>query len=226
MYKRYFSAQRRFIRVTDFLTTTPVEGTQVKLQVLEQIVRDLTENGQEQDVNVRVTRGETARQRSLRRALWSHHMVPISRIAKRAFGIPGLDQKFALPPRRADNEAILAAARGMLQAAEAHVEVFVKQEGLPASSFAAFRKAIDDLASALATRIESQRRKQLSNETLHKLVKRGVATIDVLDAIVTPRLESQPALLATWKLQKRPMDPPVSNGPALVPDIAPVTKAA
>jgi hypothetical protein len=226
MYKRYFSAQRRFIRVKEFLTTNPVEGTQVKLQLLDEIVRDLTEHGQEQDVNVRVTRGETARQRSLRRALWSHHMVPISRIARRAFGIPGLDQKFALPPKRADNEAILAAARGMVQAAEAHVEVFVEQEGLPASSFTAFRQAIDDLASALATRIESLRRKQLSNETLHKLVKRGVATIDVLDAIVAPRLESQPELLATWKLQKRPMDPPVFSGQAQLPDITPVVKAA
>lgn len=226
MYKKYRSAQRRFIRVREFLVQHPVEGTQVKLQVLGDVVRDLAANGEEQDASTRLTRGETARQRSLRNALWNRHMVPLSRIAKRAFGIPGMDQKFTLPPKRADNEAILSAARGMLQAAEAHAEVFVQQEGLPADSFQAFRTAIDNLAAMLIVRVEGQRRKKTSGEAIEKLVKRGVATVDVLDAIVTPGLESRPELLAAWKSVKRPIEPGGSPGVAAMPDITPVVKVA
>ena len=45
MYKKYRSAQRRFSRVKDFLTTNAVDGTQVTLQLLDQIVRELAECG-------------------------------------------------------------------------------------------------------------------------------------------------------------------------------------
>lgn len=226
MYKRVLTALRRFRRVNEFLTANPVDGTQVKLQLLDQVVRELSANAEEQDASKRLTRGEVARQRALREALWNRHMVPISRIARRAFGIPGMDQKFTLPPKRADNDGLLAAARGMAQAAEAHSEVFVQQEGLPADFVGRFRSAIDELAGALGVRVEGQRRKKTSRETLRKLVKQGVATVDVLDAIVTPGLESMPALLATWKTVKRPVEPGGSLGAGAEPDITPIVKAA
>jgi len=226
MYKRVLTALRRFRRVNEFLTANAVEGTQVKLQVLDEVVRELSANAEEQDASKRLTRGEVARQRALRDALWNRHMVPISRIAKRAFGIPGMDQKFTLLPKRADNDGLLAAARGMAQAAEAHAEVFVQQEGLPADFVVRFRSAIDDLSGMLGVRVEGQRRKKTSRETLQKLVKRGVATVDVLDAIVTPQLESKPELLATWKTVKRPVEPGGNLGGAVEPDITPSVKAA
>ena len=34
----------------------------------------------------------------VRSALWDHHLVPISRIARRAFGVPGMDVKFEKVP--------------------------------------------------------------------------------------------------------------------------------
>lgn len=224
--KKYRSAQRRFTRVTDFLTTNPIEGTEVKLQVLREVVQSLAVNSERQDASTRLTRGETARQRALRNALWNNHMVPVSQVAKEAFGIPGMDQKFALPPRRADNEAILAAARGMLQAAEAHAEIFVQQEGMPARLFQEFRSAIDALAEVLPVRVEGQLRKKTSQEAIQKLVKRGVSAVRVLDAIVKPSLESQPELLAAWKSVKRPIEPGGSPGVAAEPDITPAVKVA
>lgn len=226
MYKKVMTALRRFRRVNEFLTKHVVDGTQVKLQVLDQVVRELSENAVEQDASKRLTHGEVGRQSALRNAVWNRHMVPISRIAKRAFGIPGMDQKFALPPKRADNDGLLTAARGMLQAAEAHADVFVQQEGLPADFVERFRSATDELANALGVRIEGQRRKKTSREALQKLVKRGVATVDVLDAIVTPQLESKPELLATWKTVKRPVEPGGNLGGAATPDITPVVKVA
>ena len=53
MYKRDLSALRRFRRVHEFLTTNVVDGTQVKLQVLDQVVREMSQNGEEQDASTR-----------------------------------------------------------------------------------------------------------------------------------------------------------------------------
>lgn len=217
--KKQRTAQRRYRRVAEFLTTNKVEGTEVKLQVLNGVIDGIEAGGEEHDASTRVTRGETRRQKALRDTLWNHHMVPISRIARRVFGVPGMDVKFQLPPKRADNEAILSSARGMAQAAESHVDAF-KQEGLPADFLQKFRSAIDDLANALSVKVESQNRRKTSRESLEKLVKRGVAAVDVLDAIVKPRLEAQPDLLATWNSVKRPVD---VGGGAPAPVVPPTT---
>jgi hypothetical protein len=115
-----------------------------------------------------------------------------------------------------DNEAILAAARGMAQAAVQHAEVCVQQEGLPQDFVQQFRAAIDALAGALNVRVEGQRRRTTSRETMAELVKRGIAAVEVLDAIVKPRLESQPELLATWQSAKRSVEP---GGGASVADV-------
>jgi hypothetical protein len=224
--KRQRTAQRRFRRVAEFLTTNTVEGTDVKLQVLNGVIDGIEAGGEEHDASTRVTLGETKRQKALRDALRRQHMVPLSRIARRVFGVPGMDVKFQLPPFRADNEAMLSAARGMAQAAEQHAKVF-QQEGLPADFLAKFRSAIDDLAGVLTVKVEGQRRRKTSKESLEKLVKRGIAAVDVLDAIVKPRLEAQPDLLETWNSVKRPID--VGGGaPAAVevPQITPVVKVA
>src|SRR5207237_3099195 len=131
--------------VEEFLTTHKVEGTEVKLQVLHQVIEGIEGDAAEHDASTRVTLGETRRQEALRDTLWNHHMAPISRIARRVFGVPGMDVKLQLPAKRADNEAILSAARGMAQAVEDHLEVFT-QEGLPADFLKKFHSAVDDLA--------------------------------------------------------------------------------
>ena len=86
--------------------------------------------------------------------------------------------------------------------------------------------AIDSLAGVLTVRAEGQRRRKTSGEAIAKLVKRGVATVDVLDAIVTPQLESKPELLATWRTVKRPVEPGGSPGVAAEPESTPLLKVA
>ncbi|MEX2177585.1 MAG: hypothetical protein WD801_02665 [Gemmatimonadaceae bacterium] len=227
MEKKARSALRRFRRVQEFLGTTEVAGTKVKRDELSEVVQEMSSSGEEQDASDRLARGETARQRALRGAVWNRHMVPISRIARRTLGVPGMDTKFFLPPKRADNEAILAAARGMAQAAEQHAQAFA-QQGLPAEFLTDFRSAIDALAGALTVRVQGLRRRKTSREALAELVKRGVAAVDVLDAIVTPRLEDQPEVLAAWKSVKRPGEPGGGSGGGAVVevDITPVVKVA
>lgn len=226
MTKQQRSALRRFRRVQEFLTTNQVEGTTVKLQVLQQVVREMSAEGEAKDASMRVTLGETARQRALRDAVWNQHMFPLSRIARRAFGVPGMPERLSLPAKRQDNEQILDSARGMLQAAEQHAAVFVTQEGLPADFLERFKAAIEELDASRSTRVESQNRKKTSREALNKLRKTGVAAVDVLDAIVKARLEQKPELLAAWNSVKRPIE--VGGGGSAVAElpVTPVVKVA
>lgn len=226
MTKKQRAALRRFRRVHEFLTTHRVDATSVKLQVLQDVIRRMSEGNQEADASTRLTRGETARQKALRDALWNTHMVPISRIARHVFGVPGMDVKFQLPKKRADNDTILGAAQGMVESATSHETVFVQQEGLPQDFLQQFRGAITALAEAMPARVEVQRRKQTSRKTLEQLRKDGIAVVDVLDAIVKPRLASQPELLAAWTSVKRPVEQGGGVG-ALPgePDITPVKAA-
>jgi len=203
MDKNQRSALRRFRRVQEFLTRNTVSGTEAKLQQLNDVIGEMTSQGEVQDANNRVVKGETARQLALREALRKQHMIPISRIARRLFGVPGMDVKLKLPKRSKDNEALLNAARGMAQAAEAHTDVFVKQEGLPENFLEQFRADTEALAKALDVRVESQNRRSLSREALNKLVKRGIAIVDVLDALVKAKLQNQQVLLDTWDSVKR-----------------------
>lgn len=207
------NALRRFRRVQEFLTANQVPGTAAQVQLLTELMAKLTETGAEQDVSHRQTRSEVARQRALRKALWVHHMVPISRIARRMFGLPGMDVKFSLPRYRADNEAFIAAATGMAQAAEAHVAAFV-QQGLPADFVQQLRAATSALAGAVGTRVQASQRKSRAGETAAALVSRGRASVDMLDAIVSSRLESKPDLLAAWKAAKRVSDAGGGGAPA------------
>lgn len=49
----------------------------------------------------------------------------------------------------------------------------------------------------------SVRRRNVAAESVAELVKRGRASLEMLDAIVSSRLESRPELLAAWKTAKR-----------------------
>lgn len=132
-----------------------------------------------------------------------------------------MDVKFVLPRKSADNDALLGAASGMVQAAEQHQAAF-QGEGLPADFLAQFRGAIEALKGALTTRVTSHTRRKTSRETLVELRKAGIAAVDVLDAIVKPRLKDAPELLAVWNSVKRPTE--VGGGASVAaeePDITP-----
>ena len=215
---------RRFRRVQEFLVTTPVPDTAAQLQQLSEVIRQLSETGAEQDESSRQSRGEVARQRALRKSLWVHHLVPISRIARRMFGQPGMDVKFRLPRYSADNEALIDAATGMAEAAEAHAAAFV-QQGLATDFVEQLRAATEQVSAAVGTRVQAAQRRSRADEAVATLLKRGRASVDMLDAVVSSRLESRPDLRAAWKAAKRLTE--AGGGGALPAEpLAPEVKAA
>jgi hypothetical protein len=216
MHKKQRNALRRFRRVQEFLAANEVPDTAAQVQQLSEVIRQLAENGAVQDVSVRQSRGEVARQRSLRRALWVHHLAPVSRIARRMFGVPGMDVKFRLPPRRADNEQLIDAATGMAETAEAHVAAFV-QQGLSPEFVQQLRAATAEVAAAVGTRVQARQRRTRADETVSALIGHSNARVDMLDAIVSSRLESKPELLAAWKAAKRHLDAGGGGAPPAEP---------
>ena len=208
---------RRFRRVQEFLVANEVAETAAQVRQLSEVIRQMSETGTEQDVSGRQSRGEVARQRALRKALRVHHLVPISRIARRMFGLPGMDVKFTLPRFRADNEELIDAATGMAQAAESHAAAF-EREGLAQDFVEQLRAATAELTAAVGTRVQAGQRRKLADETVTALVNRGQASVYMLDAIVSSRLVSKPELLAAWKVAKRL--PEASGGGAPLTDQA------
>ena len=215
--KHQRNALRRFRRVQEFLAATEVAGTNAQVQALADVIQELSETGTEQDASHRQARGEVARQRALRQELWVHHLTPISRLARRIFGVPGMDVKLRMPPHSADNEAYIAAATGMAEAAEPHASEFVAR-GLPQDFVQQARAAAGALSAAVGTRVQATQRRSRAVQSLPELVKRGCACVDMLDAIASSRLASQPALLAAWKGAKRSVDVGAGGAPPAAPE--------
>ena len=236
MTKAQRASRRRYGRVKDFIGQHPTVGSAEELgkqsQELDEVLQGLSDNGEEQDARLRFTRAETARQGALRREVRDNHMRPVSRIAKLVYGVPGMDRAFKMPKVRADNEALLDAARGMAQAAAKRADIFT-EHGLPKDFLDQFRTATSALADALGARVESQRRRTIADKAVKALVKRGNTAVQMLDAVVTPRLAHDPDLLAAWKSVKRVTESGGSAGgsqPAIpttsTPIIAPAAGAA
>src|SRR2546430_17682708 len=97
------------------------------------------------------------------------------------------------------------AARGMAQAAAKNADVFI-EHGLSKDFLEQFRGATSALSDALGARVESQRRRTIANKAVAELVKKGNVAVQMLDAVVTPRLARDPDLLAAWKSVKRPTE--------------------
>jgi hypothetical protein len=201
------SALRSFRRVHEFLAVHPLADAPEKFgkqsHELEQVLTALSQEAVKQEAGHRVTKGETKRQQALRETLWSAHMLPISRIAREAFGVPGMDQKLKMPPKRADNEALVSAANAMAEVAERDPQVFV-EHGLPQDFAQQLRTAAATLNDALGTRVESVRRRVSATASVSELIKRGRRAVRLLNAILAPRLAGDPDLLAAWKSVKRP----------------------
>jgi hypothetical protein len=200
------SAQRSFRRVQEFLAAHPQANAPVSLGTqsaeLDDVVSKLSQEAVDQEAGDRLTQAETKRQRALRDTLWSKYMLLVSRIAREAFGVPGVDRALRMPRKSADNEALLAAAGGMAEAAEKEKAVFVKH-GLPATFVDELRAATSTLSEALGARVESVRRRVTATKAVDVQLRRGRRAVRLLNAILSPRLASDPELLAAWDNARR-----------------------
>jgi Xaa-Pro aminopeptidase len=113
-----------------------------------------------------------------------------------------MDRAFRLPPTKAVNQTLLAAAGAMTQAAQKEKDVFVKH-GLPQDFIEQLKTCATALETAQNAKVESHRRRVTATAALRDQVKRGRKAVRLLNAILEPRLAKDPERLAAWRSAKR-----------------------
>ena len=148
----------------------------------------------------------------LREALYTDHLLPISRVAREVFGVTGMDRAFRMPTNTKVNQTLLAAAGAMAEAAEKQKDVFVKH-GLPQDFIERFVASASSLAQATNAKTESGRRQVTATAALKDQLKRGRKAVRLLNAVLQPRLAKDPELLAAWRSAKkvRTITPPAEE---------------
>ena len=197
---------RCFRRVQEFLAAHPFADAPVDLGKqrveLDAVVQQLSQDALNQEAGHRLTKAETKNQRELRRELWDKHMLPISRVARDVFGIGGVDRALKLPRKTVANEAVLAAAGAMAEAASKQENALV-EHGLSKEFVAELRSATDALAKALGNRDGTMRRRVTATAAVKDQIKRGRRAVRLLNAILSPKLAADPELLAAWDNVRR-----------------------
>lgn len=200
------SALQSFRRVREYLGAHTPAGMPASfaMQVaeLDHVIAQLSRSSQEQNASTRAGVVEVHRQRALREALWNDHLVPLSRLARDIFGVPGMDAALRLPRKSADNERLLSAARGMADAAERQRAAFTSQ-GLAEDFVESLRGAATALEQALGARVETGRQRVKATAEVRVLVQRGGRAVRMLDALLRPKLSPSPELLAAWRDARR-----------------------
>jgi len=200
------SALQSYRRVRDFLNAhQPADmpaGFAAPVAELDAVLAELSRWAQQQNTSIRAGLSEVRRQRALRDDLWTNHMLPLSRLAREIFGVPGVDAALRLPKRSADNDRVLATAHGMANAAEKERDTFIRQ-GMPDTFVAALRAAASALEQALGARVESRRERVKATTAVADQVKRGKRAVRMINALIAPKLAGAPELLAAWKDARR-----------------------
>jgi len=222
---RCFRRVQEFLAAQQFSDAPTTLGKQ--LADLDTVVSKLSKETLDQEAGHRLTAAETSNQRGLRQTLWRDHMQPISRVAREVFGTTGVDRALRMPKAAVPHEAVVVAAGAMAEAAESKTPVFV-DHGLPQDFAAQFRTAAQALDKSLGARDGTRRRRVTATAAVKDQLKRGQRALRLLNAILAPKLASNPDLLAAWD-NARKFKPAASVAPASevqTPTPAPVVQVS
>jgi hypothetical protein len=210
------SALESFQKVHEFLTQHQFADAPATLGAqateLDEVIEQLSAGSVDQEAGGRFARVHTESQRTLRNALLTEHLQPISRVAREVFGATGMDRAFRLPRTGTRvNQTLLAAAGAMAEAAQRERDVFLRH-GLAQDFIERLRAAATTLAEARDAKTESARRRTTATAAMNDQLKRGRKAVRLLDAILKPRLARDPELLAAWRSAKhvRPTTAPTT----------------
>jgi hypothetical protein len=140
--------------------------------------------------------------RALAQALRSDHMLPVSRIAREVFGVSGMDRAFRVPPNGGGMRTLLTGAAAMADAARKEKDVFLRG-GLAPDFIEQLQKAAAELEAAGAAKTQRLRERVTATASLAVQEKQARRAVRMLDAILTPRLKTDVALLTAWRSVKR-----------------------
>lgn len=167
-------------------------------QRLDAVVASFTTHAVDQDVGVRGSKGETAKQHQLRVKLRQEQMEPIALIARRNLRNTPEFAALQMPKPTVKGQAFLASASGMADAATIHHDTFVVH-GLPTTFLDDLKTAIGKLAASLTDREKSRTRRAGATKGLAVEEQNGRIVLSVLDALMQQALVNNPSLLRAWQ---------------------------
>jgi len=190
-------------RVRDFLVEHVLRSDLAELtafrQQLDQLVELLTANAAAQEAITKQALVQTTEIKRLRASLREALLKPIIRMSRTMkLEISGTDITFTLPAFDLDNERLAAAADAMVTAlkvvgpqfvARGFASNVVEQLG---NTTQAFRDAIDQRSAQVARRTGTTA--AIKRDTNHV-----IQLVRVIDTLVRPVIENNPALLAAWE---------------------------
>jgi hypothetical protein len=224
------TAIERLHRVQEFLAVHPPPespGYVGQKKILDEVVLGLKEHSIDQAVGRRLTRGEVATQRALRRSLREHHLTPIAQIARVSLAdAPGIEKALRLPGFNITPVKLLAEASAMRTAAARNEARFV-EAGMPADFLQQLDAAVETISQSMLGKARSLGRQVGGRAGIEKEIKRGRQALAGLDAIVRRAFRDQSDVLEKWRSAKRLRGMPGGNGAPtdVAPDIAPAASA-
>ena len=203
----------RASRVRDFIRAhrTDGAGEAAALTRLEELVQRADALASQQRAGVVASRAATLQRDDLRRALLTkllRYLAAVGAVAAKLH--PELAALFRLPRTDASNQALLTAARGMLEQATAQKDLLVSQ-GMSDTLLPDLAAALADFEKTLeATR--AGRRDHVGASADLQVVTHDIAEqVRVLDGLVRYRFGNNAELMAAWASARNVLGPFTSH---------------
>jgi hypothetical protein len=186
---------------------------------LDEVIATLETHVAEQAGSHLAFQGSTLKRQALITVLVRDHMAPVARIAQADLPrIPEIDV-FRTPRRNLSVERLAAAAYGMAREATPFADHFVKA-GLHPDFINRLTAAADAVVHAADDGAQSKGRRTGATKGVRTALQTGRKLVQVLDALISSALASDPALLANWKQVKRVRQP--TSRPTSTPAPSPI----
>ena len=220
---------KAFERVQVFLdTNAAVLGaipTSAPRLALDAVVTSLAGNASDQGTAKIQTRGATASQASLRRALIVTNMRPVAAIAKdKASDIPSVTA-LVMPKAKVNVMQLVADANAMADAATPYEQTFI-DAGLPTDFLAKLRAAAAALNGASTLQGTSKSNSVKATTGVLAEQQKGRSTLNILNTLVQSALAGNTPLLAQWANAKRISPQPASSATAAPSSTTPASTPA
>jgi hypothetical protein len=148
-----------------------------------------------------VSKGATARRKSLVHSLKKHHMRPITVVAKHKLADVPEFEALAMPTRKLGVSQLVAAAAAMATAAQPHESVFTSV-GLPDDFVAELNAAANAVTASQAARQTAVADSVSATAGIAEQEARLRGLFPLIDAIVGPKLGNDAVLLRKWESTK------------------------
>ena len=184
--KRIPEVRKNSARLSDY-------SARIKLAVTDEIV-------------TRHPRGKGANvTRALREELREEHMIRISRSAKQLLKfVPGVEPAMITPEKGASVARLVRAARAMAKVVGTpkYRALFV-EEGFRKDFVVRLKQTTERLAAQTSHREAAPTVRAVVTQTLAREVTEARKLIDLIDAVLMPRLRSDGQLAVGWRMSKR-----------------------